>query len=75
MNTVCLNVRMPLYGRGFTLNNAADNGFYAPANQPIPAGPYTREAGILGFNEVIDILMRITVKNIKHQTYNHTKIQ
>ena len=45
---------MPLYGRGFTLNNPSDNGFYAPANQPLIAGPYTREAGIWGYNEVID---------------------
>lgn len=30
---------MGLYGRGFVLNNPADNGFYAPANQPISAGP------------------------------------
>ena len=44
---------MGLYGRGFTLNNANDNGYNAPANQPIVAGPYTREAGIWGYNEVL----------------------
>lgn len=43
---------MPLYGRGFVLNNPANNGFNADANQPISAGPYTREAGIWGYNEV-----------------------
>jgi len=43
---------MPTYGRGFICNSAADTGFYAPANQPIPAGPFTGEAGILGYNEV-----------------------
>lgn len=43
---------MGSYGRGFTLNDPAINGFYAKANQPIPAGPYTREAGIWGYNEV-----------------------
>lgn len=45
---------MPLYGRGFTLNNPSDNGFYAPANQPLIAGPYTREAGIWGYNEICE---------------------
>ena len=42
---------MPLYGRGFLLANAGNNGFYETANQPLPAGPYTREAGIWGNNE------------------------
>ncbi|XP_046632543.1 acidic mammalian chitinase-like [Daphnia pulicaria] len=45
---------MGLYGRGFVLNNPADNGLYAPANQPISAGPYTREAGIWGYNEICE---------------------
>ena len=49
---------MGTYGRGFTLNNPANNGFYADANQPIQAGPYTREAGIWGYNEVIDFRHR-----------------
>ena len=40
------------YGRGFTLSDASNTGLYAPASQPSPAGPYTREAGILGYNEV-----------------------
>ena len=44
---------MPLYGRGFTLNDALTNGLYAPASQPIPAGPYSGEAGFWGFNEVL----------------------
>lgn len=43
---------MGLYGRGFNLNDPANNGFYADANQPITAGPYTRENGIWGYNEV-----------------------
>ncbi|XP_021945877.1 chitinase-3-like protein 1 [Folsomia candida] len=45
---------MGTYGRGWTLNDASENGFYAPANQPIEAGPYTREPGIWGFNEVLE---------------------
>ena len=43
---------IPLYGHGFTLNDPSVNGLYAPANQPQPACPYTRQAGICGFNEV-----------------------
>jgi len=60
---------MPLYGRGFTLNNPADNGFYAPANQPIPAGPYTREAGILGFNEICEKGIDTTWNVVRDQYY------
>lgn len=45
---------LPLYGRGFTLNNAAQNGFYAPANNPIPAGPYTQQSGTWGYNEICE---------------------
>lgn len=43
---------MPLYGRGFTLDNANNHGFYAAASQPIQAGPFTGEAGFWGYNEV-----------------------
>jgi chitinase len=45
---------MGFYGRGWSLNNIEDNGPYAPANQPIQAGPYTRQAGIWGYNEVCE---------------------
>lgn len=44
---------MPLYGRGFTLASAAQNGINAYAPQGIAAGPYTQETGIWGYNEVI----------------------
>jgi len=43
---------MGSYGRGWLLDDSTDNGFYAPASQLIPAGPYTREPGIMGYNEV-----------------------
>lgn len=45
---------MPLYGRGFQLDNAANNGFYASASNPIPAGPYTQQAGTWGYNEICE---------------------
>ena len=43
---------MPLYGHGFTLNDPSKHGFYDLAYQPIPAGPYTQQAGTWGYNEV-----------------------
>ncbi|CAG0892416.1 unnamed protein product [Darwinula stevensoni] len=49
---------MPIYGRGFTLANPSNNGFYAPTSGPGTAGPYTREAGILGFNEMCEVQKR-----------------
>ncbi|XP_046455808.1 acidic mammalian chitinase-like isoform X1 [Daphnia pulex] len=45
---------MPLYGRGFQLDNSAKNGFYASAANPIPAGPYTQQAGTWGYNEICE---------------------
>jgi len=45
---------MGTYGRGFTLDNEADNGLYAPARNPIDAGPYTREPGTWGYNEICE---------------------
>ncbi|XP_055374396.1 chitinase-3-like protein 1 [Condylostylus longicornis] len=45
---------VPLYGRTFALANAAENKpgsrFYGPGQ----AGPYTRQAGFLGYNEICD---------------------
>lgn len=43
---------MPLYGRTFTLANPSNAGFLAPTVGPGPAGPITREAGYLGYNEI-----------------------
>ncbi|CAK9808295.1 CHIT1 [Anthophora plagiata] len=43
---------IPAYGRSFTLANAGNNGLGAPAKGPGNAGPYTREAGNLGYNEI-----------------------
>ena len=43
---------IPLYGRGFTLADSSQHGLYAPITGPMPACPYTRQAGTCGFNEV-----------------------
>lgn len=45
---------MGTYGRSFTLERAEVNGLNAPAPKKGRAGPYTREAGSLGYNEVSD---------------------
>ena len=42
---------MGTYGRTFTLANSQQNGYNAPINGPGSAGPYTREASTLGYNE------------------------
>jgi hypothetical protein len=44
---------MGTYGRGFTLDNDNENQLYDSASQGIEAGPFTMQAGIWGFNEVI----------------------
>ncbi|KAF2880906.1 hypothetical protein ILUMI_25264 [Ignelater luminosus] len=46
-----------VYGRSFTLDNAANNGINAPASQPGLPGPYTRQAGMLGYNEICEMQM------------------
>ena len=44
---------IPLYGRGFTVDDATNgNGLYCPASDGIPKGPYTRQIGIWGFQEI-----------------------
>lgn len=43
---------MGTYGRSFTLQRESVNGLGAPAPQKGQAGPYTREPGSLGYNEV-----------------------
>jgi len=45
---------MALYGRGFTLARKEDHGLYAPTTGGIPQGPYTRQAGIWGYNEICE---------------------
>lgn len=45
---------MPLYGRGWIIANSDNNGFYAAATDGLPAGPYTREKGFWGYNEICE---------------------
>ena len=47
-----INLGLATYGRGWVLNDPTANGLNAPASRPLPAGPYTRETGFWGYNEV-----------------------
>ncbi|KAJ4447151.1 hypothetical protein ANN_09152 [Periplaneta americana] len=47
-----LNVGMGTYGRSFTLASTSNTGVGAPTTGPGQAGPYTREGGTLGYNEI-----------------------
>jgi len=45
---------MGSYGRSFTLSDHTQNGIRQPTSGPGTAGPYTREAGSLGYNEICE---------------------
>ncbi|GAB6027330.1 Chitinase 2 [Chamberlinius hualienensis] len=47
-----INLGMPTYGHNFALADPNNHGFYAPTWGPGEAGPYTRQAGTLGYNEI-----------------------
>jgi chitinase len=47
-----LNLGIGTYGRTFTLQNARNNGVGASTKGAGKPGPYTKEAGYLGYNEV-----------------------
>ena len=48
---------MPLYGRSFTLANVENTGIGAPFSNLGKAGPYTQQAGSLGYNEICEMFM------------------
>ncbi|XP_035213611.1 chitinase-3-like protein 1 [Stegodyphus dumicola] len=47
---------MPLYGRSFALQNSQKNGLDAPVTGKGMAGEYTKEPGMLGYNEICKML-------------------
>ncbi|KFP71984.1 Acidic mammalian chitinase, partial [Acanthisitta chloris] len=51
-----LLVGFPTYGKTFTLQNPSNTAIGAPASGPGPAGPYTREAGLLAYYEICTFL-------------------
>lgn len=46
---------MALYGRGFMLDDSSHHGLYAPAKDGIKMGPYTRQDGTWGYNEICEV--------------------
>jgi len=55
---------MPLYGRGFVLNDTEENGLYCGAHAGIPSGPYTRQDGIWGYQEIMQAFNNDTLINL-----------
>lgn len=47
---------IPAYGRTYTLNDTAQFGLGAPVDGPGNKGPFTEEAGFLGYNEICDLM-------------------
>lgn len=60
---------MGLYGRAFTLQRAEDHYPGAPAPQPGTAGPFTREPGSLGYNEICEAFKRQSWTVVKDPFY------
>ena len=50
---------MGTYGRSFTLSKLENHGLGAYAPQKGQAGPYTREQGSLGYNEVKKFFLKM----------------
>ncbi|XP_034946301.1 chitinase-3-like protein 1 [Chelonus insularis] len=53
-----LVVGVPSYGRAFTLADSKKNYIGAPTRGPGKAGPYTREPGMLGYNEICEMHLK-----------------
>ncbi|KAF5270886.1 hypothetical protein FQR65_LT05403 [Abscondita terminalis] len=54
LNKIIMGI--PIYGRSFTLQSSSQNYVGAPAVGPGHAGPYTQEPGMLGYNEICELL-------------------
>ncbi|XP_076226130.1 chitinase-3-like protein 1 [Nomia melanderi] len=61
---------IPSYGRAFTLANPNNNDVGAPTTGPAAAGPYTGEAGMLGYNEICEYL-RQGGWNVRRESQQH----
>ncbi|XP_063223198.1 chitinase-3-like protein 1 [Bacillus rossius redtenbacheri] len=49
-----LNLGMGTYGHSFTLQDPQHHGVNAPISGPGEAGPYTRQTGTIGYNEICE---------------------
>lgn len=50
-----INLGLGTYGRGFSLANTSNTDLYAQTWGGSEAGPYTREMGVIGYNEVCEL--------------------
>ena len=50
-----INLGIPLYGRSFTLADPKKHNLGAAAYSGGEAGPYSRERGMLGYNEICEM--------------------
>ena len=65
---------MPIYGRGFVLNDTEENGLYCGAHAGIPMGPYTRQDGIWGRQEIHQAFNNETLINLPEAQAKQWKI-
>jgi chitinase len=56
-----LNIGLALYGRSFTLKNAADHGVGSAAKGGGKPGTFTQEEGYLSFYEVQELTIKLTI--------------
>ena len=59
-----IHMGIPLYGRGFELEQPEDNGLYCPADDGIPKGPYTRQKAIWSYQEILQAQNNETLINL-----------
>ncbi|OQV12860.1 Acidic mammalian chitinase [Hypsibius exemplaris] len=59
-----LLVGLSFYGNTWSLTNASDHGLGAAANGPAPAGPITRKAGVLAYNEICGLVQSGQLKRV-----------
>lgn len=50
-----LTMGLPTYGRGWTLQDAANSGYNAPATGPSPKGISTKADGYLSYYEILEV--------------------
>lgn len=60
---------VPFYGRAFTLADKNQNGLGAFSAGPGAAGPYTREDGMLGYNEICEFLKHGGWTIVRHEEH------
>ena len=73
LNKLVLGV--PSYGRGFVLNDTAENGLYCGAYRGIRLGPYTVQSGFWGYMEIMQAQKNTSLWNLPEATpHQWTKV-